>query len=188
MYTHNSTRQSNGKKLSWTRDVNPSGMSISPKLASSVHSPGSQIQVCRSHWSKQRLWAGQGDETQGLPTLQPVSTLTALDGWGKGGASGLTPKRTPYRESEGPSLMAARGNWYVRDTFLVFPTSHYPSTNECSLSSPVCILLFHSGPLQSPALLPRADASPSNHGSHFPLSLFPKGGGQMGAKIINNYM
>lgn len=63
------------------------------------HSPGSQTQVCRSHWSEQRLWAGQGDEMQGLPTLQPVSTLTALDGRGREGASGRTPSRTPCRET-----------------------------------------------------------------------------------------
>lgn len=61
----------------------------------SVLSPGSQIQVCRSHWSEQRLWEGQGDETQGLPTLQPISTLTDLDGRGRGGESGRTPNRTP---------------------------------------------------------------------------------------------
>lgn len=63
-----------------------------------LHSPGSHRQVCLSHWSEQRLWAGQGDERQGLPTLQPVSTLTALEGRGRAGASGLTPNRTPCRK------------------------------------------------------------------------------------------
>lgn len=65
---------------------------------------------------------------QGLPTLQPVSTLTDLDGRGRAGASGLTPKRTPCRKRE-------RGSFYL-DTIhktaaallmysLAFPQSHF---------------------------------------------------------------
>lgn len=41
--------------------------------------------------------------------------------------------------------------------------------NSIHPSSPVCILLSRFEPLQSPALLPHADVSPSNHESHFPL-------------------
>lgn len=66
--------------------------------------PGSQMQVCLSHWSEQRLWAGHGDETQGFPTLQPVSTLTVLVGRGSGGASGRTPNRTPCQQKQRSAL------------------------------------------------------------------------------------
>lgn len=73
-------------------------------MENTLRSPGSHTQECRSHWSEQRLWAGQGDDTQGFPTLQPLSTLTALDGRGRGGPSGRTPKRTPCREQRLPVL------------------------------------------------------------------------------------
>lgn len=52
------------------------------------------------------------------------------------------------------------------------PTTR-PSINSLHPSSPVCILLSRFEPLLSPTLLPHADVSPSDHESHFPLSLFP---------------
>lgn len=66
--------------------------------------PGSQIQACLSHWSEQRLWAGHGEEIQGFPTLQPVSTLTVRVGRGRGGASGRTPNRTPWQQKQRSAL------------------------------------------------------------------------------------
>lgn len=146
----------------------------------------------------------------GLPTLQPVSTLTALDGRGRGGASGRTPSRTPCRKTERSTFRQLHSfiemclfqtnilaNFHLLCANIPsFPRPH-PSINiknPIHPSSPVCILLSHFEPLRSPALLPHADVSPSNRESHFPLSLFPNGGkggralrGQMktgGAKII----
>lgn len=59
---------------------------------------------------------------------------------------------------------------------LTHPSMHIK--NSIDSSSPVCILLSHSAPLRSPAHLPHADVSPSNHESHFPLSPFPTWGGR----------
>lgn len=64
----------------------------------------------------------------------------------------------------------------------LFINKHWKNSIHPSIHSfsPVCILLSRSEPLRSPALLPHADVSPSNHESHFPLSLFPNGERQGG--------
>lgn len=87
------------QRLSFTLTLTLYGMSLDEFLVYPSREngtlPGSQIQVCLSHWSEQRLWVGHGDDTQGFPTVQPVSTLTVLVGRGRAGASGRTPNRTP---------------------------------------------------------------------------------------------
>lgn len=105
------------------------------------HSPGSQSQVCRSHWSEQRLWAGQGDETQGAPTLQPVSTLTVLDGRGRGGESGLTPNRTPCRKRE-RSMFRVLSPSHLHFVCSIFPASHHPPIHQFTSSVLTCMHPF----------------------------------------------